>query len=149
VNEDLWSVGATAFALLAGRPVYEGVRRNEQLALSSTNPAPVLAELAPEVPVRVCAAIQRALERDAERRWQTASELRAGLEEAVTGHALESARRSVDDDTDTASVTLDESDPVADVPSERVESSRRTAAWGALLLMTVVLLACVVWWFEG
>ncbi len=115
VLSDLWSVGATAFCLLAGRPAYEGATRSEQQELASVRAAPLLGELAPQVPTSVCLVIQRALACAPDDRWQSAADMRAALEQTVTGQPGEPVRPVTDDET--ISVTLEEPEAAQEAPS--------------------------------
>ncbi|HMR77660.1 MAG TPA: serine/threonine-protein kinase, partial [Polyangiaceae bacterium] len=59
-KSDIFSVGATMFAILSGRHVHEAETANEQFALAMTEKAPPMAEVAPEGPAGVCAIADRA-----------------------------------------------------------------------------------------
>lgn len=68
---DIYALGATLFRLLAGRHVHVG-RGAEQIAQVATQRAPKLQTVAPQLPAMVCAMIDRALEFEQERRYDSA-----------------------------------------------------------------------------
>jgi hypothetical protein len=92
---DLYSVGATMFRMLAGRRVHEADTEAERLAKLVTAPAPSLASVAPGVPEKVCAVVDRALTFDRDRRYPDAatmqSDVRAVKGGAAPAHAVKAA----------------------------------------------------------
>jgi serine/threonine-protein kinase len=81
-RSDLWSVGATVFALVSGRLVHEEGTVEETLAATFSRPARSLATVAPESPPALVAWVDRALALEKAERWQSAREMRAALREA-------------------------------------------------------------------
>jgi serine/threonine-protein kinase len=79
---DLWALGATLFTLLTGRFVYHADTINEQLGLAMTTPAPSLARFGAYPPALV-ACVGKALAFSQEQRYQTAGEMRAGMNAAL------------------------------------------------------------------
>jgi serine/threonine protein kinase len=78
-RSDLWSVGATLFALLTGRTVHLGANANEVLIATATMPPPSLSSLRSDLPPAVSATIDRALSLDRNRRFPNARAMRAAL----------------------------------------------------------------------
>jgi serine/threonine-protein kinase len=78
-RSDLWSVGATLFALLAGRTVHTGSTAREVLVTTATARASSIASLVKGLPSNVVLAIDRALEFDRNKRWSNARAMRAAL----------------------------------------------------------------------
>jgi eukaryotic-like serine/threonine-protein kinase len=74
-RSDVWSVGAMAFRLLAGRDVHPARSPSAQILLAASTPAPPLAHLAPHVPDALAAVIDRALSFETEARWADARDL--------------------------------------------------------------------------
>jgi serine/threonine protein kinase/formylglycine-generating enzyme required for sulfatase activity len=79
-RSDLWSVGALLYGLLAGRPPFQAESPQKHLWKLSTEAAPPLERLAPDVPLALCRVVHQALERDPARRPGSAGALRASLE---------------------------------------------------------------------
>jgi serine/threonine protein kinase len=83
---DIWAWGATMFHLLSGELVHDGRTLNEQLANAvSGSPAP-LSWVAPEVTPAVAHVVDRALERDKERRWPDARAMQEAIRAAYLEH---------------------------------------------------------------
>jgi serine/threonine protein kinase len=81
-RSDLFSLGATLYEMLTGRYAFPGetlVALSRQIV--QDQPPPVR-ELAPETPPPVAAAVERLLEKDPKRRFQSGRELVAALEAA-------------------------------------------------------------------
>lgn len=68
---DLYSLGAVAFHALTGRPPFVGDTAS-LIAQHLTAVPPKLVEVAPELPARLAAAVDRALAKDPEARWPNA-----------------------------------------------------------------------------
>jgi serine/threonine protein kinase len=76
---DLWSVGATFFAMVSGELVHTGETANEFLIAAGTRPARSLATVAPDAPRALVEVIDRALAFAKGDRWPTAAAMRAAL----------------------------------------------------------------------
>ena len=79
---DLYAVAVMLFELLSGQLPYDG---HDVLALLNKvriSERPELRSLAPGLPVPLCAVVEKGLEKNRERRWQTAREFGAALEQA-------------------------------------------------------------------
>jgi serine/threonine-protein kinase len=79
---DVWGAGATLYAMLSGQLPVE---RSENSIQDPWSQCPVkpLRSVAPQVPVTVARVVDRALECDPARRWQTAEAMRQALRRAV------------------------------------------------------------------
>ncbi len=83
-RSDLWALGCMAFECLTGRPVWntdQGVAMT--FASIATGRLPVPSDFVPGLPPAFNVWFQRALERDPERRFQTAKELAEDLADAL------------------------------------------------------------------
>lgn len=80
---DVWSVGATMFALLTGHEVHQAEMQHELLVAAMTEPAPKIQELVPAIPDRVAMVIDRALAFRPEDRWGTAAEMQRNVQTAM------------------------------------------------------------------
>ncbi|MCK6507576.1 protein kinase [Myxococcota bacterium] len=82
---DLFSLGVVLFELLARRPPHVGGDRNRLVLAQCTEPAPSVAEFAPEVPQAAAALIDQVLAKPVDERPRSAREvaqaLRAALDE--------------------------------------------------------------------
>jgi serine/threonine protein kinase len=77
---DIYSLGATAYFLLTGRPVFRGDKVLKVLfAHANESPLPP-SELRPDVPTDVEAVIMQCLAKNPDQRFQTAEELEAALQ---------------------------------------------------------------------
>ncbi|MFW6108672.1 MAG: protein kinase domain-containing protein [bacterium] len=79
-RSDLYSLGATFFHVLAGRPPFEGQTSGQTVLKQVSEPAPALAEAAPGVDRRLCRIIDRLLAREPEARYPSAQALLDELE---------------------------------------------------------------------
>jgi eukaryotic-like serine/threonine-protein kinase len=82
---DLFSVGATAFRILAQRRVHEGDSEAELLVAMATKPAPPLESVAPAVPADVCAIVDLALAFSKDVRYPDARTMQADVRAAQEG----------------------------------------------------------------
>ncbi len=107
---DLFSIGATLYAVLSGQRLHQGRSDNEAFILAATTPAPSLARIAPELPASVIGLVDKALAWDRRNRHDSAAQMRQEvlriLEE--TGASAprrpepQSTRRPPPDDSPTA-----------------------------------------------
>jgi len=73
---DVFSIGATLYAILSGQRLHQGRSDNEAFILAATQPAPSLARVAPDLPVEVIALVDKALAWDPRSRFDTAHMMR-------------------------------------------------------------------------
>ncbi len=79
VRSDIYSVGVTLFYLLTGRLPHESQDMVRLLAKVLENPAPSPASYRPDIPSRLCNAVQRCLEKCPADRFNSYDELRREL----------------------------------------------------------------------
>lgn len=79
-RSDIYSLGATYFALLTGRPPFQGHSVLEIMSLLRSSPAPDPREFISEIPDPCARIILRALSKDPGARYQTAGELLTEME---------------------------------------------------------------------
>ncbi len=83
---DVWAVGAILYFLLAGKPPFAGENELASLFLLSSGRPPL--PLPPTVHPAVSAVVKRALSHDLDKRYATAADLQAALEEAMVSANL-------------------------------------------------------------
>jgi len=76
---DLWAVGIVMWECLTGRTPFLADSATATLLRITSSEAPPIREAVPELPGPVAALIDRALERDVERRWRSAEDMRDTL----------------------------------------------------------------------
>jgi serine/threonine protein kinase len=81
---DLYAVGATMYFALAGRLPFDAQNIATLLTAIMDRPPTPLAAVAPGIDPRLAALVERALEKDPERRFASATDMRAALEPWVT-----------------------------------------------------------------
>jgi eukaryotic-like serine/threonine-protein kinase len=92
IRSDLYSLGATAYHLLAGRPPYGGPTAMSVVLAHIRAPLPPLEPLRPDVPAAVRAIVERLLAKTPEERFATPAELLRAVEAAES--AVAAAARS-------------------------------------------------------
>jgi eukaryotic-like serine/threonine-protein kinase len=146
-QSDLWSLGATLFALLTGRPVHQAPTLNEQLLAAMTVPAPPLLSLAPQTPTELADLVDRALRFDKAERFPNAAAMQREVErvyQAVTGKRIGSStplstrpqKRSVAPGEPTLSATQQP------IPSEPPQAAPRR--WSTALVLAGAVLAAAL-----
>jgi urea transport system substrate-binding protein len=89
-RSDIYSMGATYYTLLCGkRPFADKERTTDLLVAHCFGPVPDPGELVPELPESVRAIVRRAMAKKPEDRFQSADEMIAALEAALTEAPLD------------------------------------------------------------
>jgi serine/threonine-protein kinase len=78
-RSDVFSIGTILYELLAGRRAFDGSTIDETLAQVISDTPASLAGLRPELPARLVEICNKALEKDIDKRYQTAGDLRNDL----------------------------------------------------------------------
>jgi predicted ATPase/class 3 adenylate cyclase len=87
-RSDLYSLGATFFHLFAGRPPYILEDHLELMHSHIARPTPRLDTLVPSVPTLICDIVDKLLAKNADDRYQKASDLLADLEDALSEYKM-------------------------------------------------------------
>lgn len=82
-RSDLYSLGATYFALLTGRPPYDGPAPLLVMNAHLLDPVPDPRDVDPRIPVECAAIIQRALAKDPDERFESAESMLIAIETAL------------------------------------------------------------------
>jgi eukaryotic-like serine/threonine-protein kinase len=82
-QSDIWSVGATMFALITGRYVHQGTTPNELLVRVATERSPLLRSVMSEIPEEVAHIVDRALIFEKNQRWPDAATMRQATLAAI------------------------------------------------------------------
>ena len=82
---DLFALGIVLHESLTGRSLFRGVTDNDTLRRVRTMPVPEVTRLRADTPPGLAAVIARALERDPDRRFQTATDFLAAIEQVAEG----------------------------------------------------------------
>ena len=73
-RSDIYSLGATLFFLLTGRPPFLGPTRSEVLRAHVNQPVPDLRQIRPGLPEPLVAAVERSLDKDPGRRFESSDQ---------------------------------------------------------------------------
>jgi len=87
-RSDIYSLGATLYHLLTGRPPFESKTVFETLKRVQEEDPPLPRSLAPALPMDLERVVLKAMERDAPRRYPSAEELAADLDRWLRGEAV-------------------------------------------------------------
>jgi serine/threonine protein kinase len=78
-RSDIYGLGLVGYEILTGEPAFAGTSVVSVLSKQLTEPPPPLSPRVPDAPPAIVAAITRALEKEADDRWQDASEMARAL----------------------------------------------------------------------
>jgi serine/threonine-protein kinase len=162
-RSDLWSIGATMYALLVGRPVHVAETMNEVLLAAMTLPARPIGEAFPGLPAAARQVVDRALAYERDDRWPDALGMQAavraaladpGLAGAATGAAYVAApkRASPDAATVVAPARAPAVTTARAVTDVGLSTPPAPGSRGRATVVVVASLAFVaggVWWVEG
>lgn len=87
-RSEIFSLGATIYALLTGRPPHEGLTLVETLQKIRTTPPLQPSVIQPQVAAEFDAVIMKMLAKEPARRYQSAAELSTALEQVAVRHAV-------------------------------------------------------------
>jgi serine/threonine protein kinase len=84
---DIYSIGVMLFEALSGRPPFEADSAMTLMMMHLNDPVPNLDQLHPGIPGEVQGIVNKALEKDRARRFQSGEEMAAALQQALAGMA--------------------------------------------------------------
>jgi serine/threonine-protein kinase len=79
-RSDIYSVGVVGFEIFSGQPPFTGATDQQILVAHLTKEAPIVTELRADTPATIAESIKKAMEKDPELRFQSASDFRDALE---------------------------------------------------------------------
>lgn len=82
---DIYAVGATLYTIISGQKLHRGTSEQESYVLAATQPAPSVARVAPDLPLKVVTLIDKALQWDPRNRFQSAAEMRDAVLAVMQG----------------------------------------------------------------
>ena len=135
---DVYALGATYYALLAGRPPYEGDSPLQISVSHCTAPVPDPRAVNPEVPEPCAAIVRRAMAKGPADRYQSAVALLAALEEVQAKLPVPAAS------TNCAGVRPELSDTATRLPAPSLPSRRKRAQQVAFVLVIVLAILAAV-----
>jgi serine/threonine-protein kinase len=94
-RSDIFSLGIVLFELTTGERLFKGNDPKHTLELVATGKIPKPSEIYPKYPAELELIVLRALERDLDRRYQTADEMREALERYLVDARIMVSRASV------------------------------------------------------
>ena len=124
---DIWSLGATMYALLSGHEVHEGLGQQELLVASMTRPVEPIRDVDPTVSRRIANIVDKAVAFDRETRYASARDMQ---------RAVRKAMKHIDADTIDGPATLR---PVTTNPLPEKTAPRKNSMWR----VAIVAAACV------
>jgi serine/threonine protein kinase len=86
---DLFSVGAMMHALITGHRINNGRTEQEALVMAATKPVPSVARIAPQLPIELIKAVDKALAWDRRNRFQDAREMQKALIDLMPAHQVQ------------------------------------------------------------
>ena len=143
-RSDLYSLGATLYHMLGGRPPFGGGASDVMEAHVKTDPEP-LGNLQPELPARVLGLVERLMRKKPDDRYRLFDELMADLE--TLRYELEPTRDALEDDDAGAGAAAIAADRIM-VDSAAFQKMREREAWlirRALRLRNIGLAAGLGW----
>lgn len=94
-RSDIYSLGLTLYELLCFQPAFGMKDRNQLIKQVTTESAPRLEKLNPEIPRDLVTIIHKAIDRDASHRYQTAQELQEDLQRFLDDEPIKARRISI------------------------------------------------------
>lgn len=128
---DLWSVGVVLYEMLTGANPFKRETRQETFQAILSETPPLVTNLKPNLPAELNRILEKALEKDADLSYQTASDLRADLKRV---------RREIDSSPSVRSGSLAQKDG-------RISPRKKLVPFALALLPLLLVVIAVGWYF--
>ncbi len=140
-RSDIYSLGCTAFHLLAGQPPFMGTSIASTMSAHLTKPVPSISTVNPHLPEAMDAVFERVLAKSPDDRYQSCAEFVTALQEATGGEVRYPASAQT-----LAAVTLQPSNAPTQVrkASKKASPQRKSRAIPILAAAVAVLAAAAV-----
>ena len=149
-RSDIFSFGVTLYEMLTGRRPFESRHTIDVLhSILHDEPKPIT-ELRPEVDETLAAIVDKAMKKDRDERYQSASEMRAELMELIQTKGYQFRGYS-----GSFSASLPIGVSRANLQTREIQTTTaqvtgpRSFLWPAVVLLTVVALIGAAWWIFG
>jgi len=143
-RSDLYSLGATFYQMLAGRPPFMGTSATEVVLKHAEAHAPALQDLCPDAPDRLCRIIHRLLAKHAAHRYSTADKLLDALNRVVPVGGVSVPRVPVGASTAAPTKTLLPSSPRPPKTEHRTPPRSRLLLLGGLAAALVLIVVLIL-----
>lgn len=91
IRTDVYALGAILYTLLAGQVPYERIKYALILAIQSEDPTPIT-NVVPDLPWELVAIVNKAMERDRDRRYNTALEMKEDIDRYLNHEPIQARR---------------------------------------------------------
>ncbi len=148
---DLYSTGVVLFELLTGRAPFEADTAVGVAYQHVAEEPPLASSITPGITPEMDSIVAKALEKKRDDRFQSATEFKEALDDALAGvlvpfERTETAPLDISAATTMfAALAADDADPDIDQPVQRSRSPHLAWLWGAVALIAVLVVGAVVW----